>query len=184
MSMERRITSRQAGLGHRLVVYLTVLALVMLTTGVGLASDLGSTSQLGGIAPPAQEQYPPTLSDDEAPPVEPTPTSGLIGSGKRAPTEVVTIPPTATAPVDPPEPLPVEATEPPKPKPTEKPPQEPTPFPVAPTPTATPPVAPLASIIDFSQCANDPAPSTRTDCAAWINGILNPNNSHYTEDQA
>ena len=39
------------------------------------------------------------------------------------------------------------------------------------------------SIVDFSQCANNPFPSTATDCPGnWINGILNPNNSHYAED--
>ncbi|HET7078577.1 MAG TPA: hypothetical protein VFM49_14165, partial [Chloroflexia bacterium] len=37
--------------------------------------------------------------------------------------------------------------------------------------------------MDFSQCSNNAFPSTATDCpGGWINGILNPNNSHYAED--
>src|SRR5689334_11021456 len=37
------------------------------------------------------------------------------------------------------------------------------------------------SIVDFSQCSN--GTGTATDCpGGWINGILNPNNSHYAED--
>jgi len=38
--------------------------------------------------------------------------------------------------------------------------------------------------LDFSQCANGAPPSTDTGCSqGWINGILNPNNSHHVEDQ-
>jgi hypothetical protein len=45
-------------------------------------------------------------------------------------------------------------------------------------------MAPGPSVIDFSQCANGAAPSIAVNCIAeWINGILNPNNSHYSEDQ-
>jgi hypothetical protein len=36
------------------------------------------------------------------------------------------------------------------------------------------------SIFDYSQCANENAV---TECDSWINGILNPNNSEYREDQ-
>src|SRR6476620_5321351 len=37
--------------------------------------------------------------------------------------------------------------------------------------------------VDFSQCANGQRPSTSLLCPdGWINGILNPNNSHYNED--
>jgi hypothetical protein len=36
------------------------------------------------------------------------------------------------------------------------------------------------SIFDYSQCANQNAV---TECDSWINGILNPNNSEYREDQ-
>jgi hypothetical protein len=36
------------------------------------------------------------------------------------------------------------------------------------------------SIFDYSQCANENAVTT---CDSWINGILNPNNSEYREDQ-
>src|SRR5438128_2698522 len=40
------------------------------------------------------------------------------------------------------------------------------------------------SVTDFSQCANDPPPSTSTACpGGWINGILQGTNSHYVEDQ-
>src|SRR5207249_10301761 len=36
---------------------------------------------------------------------------------------------------------------------------------------------------DFSQCANGARPGTSLLCPdGWINGILNPNNSHYNED--
>src|SRR5438094_169387 len=36
---------------------------------------------------------------------------------------------------------------------------------------------------DFSQCANGTPPGTSLVCPdGWINGILNPNNSHYHED--
>ncbi|TMD90444.1 MAG: DUF11 domain-containing protein, partial [Chloroflexi bacterium] len=39
------------------------------------------------------------------------------------------------------------------------------------------------SVQDFAQCANDPPPSTATNCpGSWINGILQATNSHYTED--
>src|SRR4051794_8567537 len=42
---------------------------------------------------------------------------------------------------------------------------------------------PLSALPDFTQCANDQFPSTATDCAQnWINGALNSNNSHYSED--
>src|SRR3990172_6375002 len=42
-----------------------------------------------------------------------------------------------------------------------------------------------ASVSDFSQCANDSAPSVATDCPGdWINGILQSTNSHYGEDQS
>jgi hypothetical protein len=37
------------------------------------------------------------------------------------------------------------------------------------------------SIFDYSQCANEVA--VTTGCDSWINGILNPNNSQYREDQ-
>ena len=37
------------------------------------------------------------------------------------------------------------------------------------------------SIFDYSQCANEVA--VTTGCDSWINGILNPNNSEYREDQ-
>ena len=38
--------------------------------------------------------------------------------------------------------------------------------------------------VDYSQCANDPSPSTSTACpGGWINGILNVNKSHYSEDE-
>ena len=46
------------------------------------------------------------------------------------------------------------------------------------------PSAPLSAVIDFSQCQNDAPPSTNVGCSEWINGILNPNNSHYAEDNA
>src|SRR5947209_7391608 len=37
---------------------------------------------------------------------------------------------------------------------------------------------------DFSQCSNNPPPSTSLTCpGGWINGILNAANSHYSEDQ-
>jgi len=43
------------------------------------------------------------------------------------------------------------------------------------------------SVADYSQCANGAfvagASDPTTDCDAWINGILNPNNSQYREDQ-
>jgi hypothetical protein len=45
--------------------------------------------------------------------------------------------------------------------------------------------APGPSVVDYSQCANG-APGTSaptTNCDAMINGILNPNNSQYREDQ-
>src|SRR5215211_990352 len=42
-------------------------------------------------------------------------------------------------------------------------------------------------VADYSQCANGAfvagASDPTTDCDAWINGILNPNNSQYREDQ-
>jgi hypothetical protein len=44
--------------------------------------------------------------------------------------------------------------------------------------------APGPSIVDFSQCQNDASPSTGTGCSQWINGILNPNNSHYAENNS
>src|SRR6266566_185003 len=45
------------------------------------------------------------------------------------------------------------------------------------------PPSPGLTFVDFSQCANDAAPSTSLACpGGWINGILNPNNSHYAED--
>ena len=45
------------------------------------------------------------------------------------------------------------------------------------------PPIPEPIIINFSQCANGAAPSTAVTCTdGWINGILNPNNSHYSED--
>src|ERR1051326_6977725 len=45
-----------------------------------------------------------------------------------------------------------------------------------------PPTSP--SFVDYSQCANDPPPSTSTACpGGWINGTLIANNSHYQEDQ-
>src|SRR5919204_419645 len=41
-----------------------------------------------------------------------------------------------------------------------------------------------ASVSEYSQCANGAPPSTTTACPQnWINGILNPNNSGYHEDQ-
>src|SRR5215208_8125783 len=46
------------------------------------------------------------------------------------------------------------------------------------------PSAPLSAVIDFSQCQNDAPPSTNLGCSEWINGILNPNNSHYTENNS
>src|SRR5438105_338787 len=49
---------------------------------------------------------------------------------------------------------------------------------------AVPPVSTQATFVDYAQCANQKAPSTDLDCLdGWINGILNPNNSHYGEDQ-
>ena len=49
--------------------------------------------------------------------------------------------------------------------------------------SAAPPTE--ASIPVFQQCANEKPPSVATDCPdGWINGILNPNNSHYGEDQS
>src|SRR5687768_7326117 len=45
------------------------------------------------------------------------------------------------------------------------------------------PMAP-SPVIDFSQCANGAAPSNNLGCVQWINGILNPNNSHYAEDES
>jgi uncharacterized repeat protein (TIGR01451 family) len=39
------------------------------------------------------------------------------------------------------------------------------------------------SVTEFSQCANGGPPSTSLACTAWINGILNASNSHYSEDQ-
>src|SRR4051794_38157766 len=37
---------------------------------------------------------------------------------------------------------------------------------------------------DYAQCANGQLPSTATDCPdSWINGILNPNDSHYRENE-
>ena len=45
---------------------------------------------------------------------------------------------------------------------------------------AVPPVG----FVDYAQCSNDQPPSVSTSCpGGWINGILNPNNSHYAEDQ-
>ena len=42
-----------------------------------------------------------------------------------------------------------------------------------------------AAVPEFEQCANGAAPSTATDCpSGWINGILNPNNSHYEEGKS
>ena len=46
------------------------------------------------------------------------------------------------------------------------------------------PQAQQISIIDFSQCENGAPPSTELGCPNWINGILNPQNSHYGEDQS
>jgi hypothetical protein len=41
-----------------------------------------------------------------------------------------------------------------------------------------------ASVSEYSQCANGAPPGTTTACPQkWINGILNPNNSGYHEDQ-
>ncbi len=47
------------------------------------------------------------------------------------------------------------------------------------------------TVTDFSQCANDPPPSTSNACpygpagaGGWINGILQQTNSHYSENQA
>jgi hypothetical protein len=41
-----------------------------------------------------------------------------------------------------------------------------------------------ASVSEYSQCANGSPPGTTTACPQnWINGILNPNNSGYHEDQ-
>src|SRR6266571_3071442 len=49
---------------------------------------------------------------------------------------------------------------------------------------AVPPVSTQATFVDYAQCANTQAPSLDLDCGqGWINGILNPNNSHYGEDQ-
>jgi hypothetical protein len=45
------------------------------------------------------------------------------------------------------------------------------------------PQAQRIDVVSFQQCANGAAPSTETGCVQWINGILNPNNSHYGEDQ-
>ena len=37
---------------------------------------------------------------------------------------------------------------------------------------------------DYAQCANGALPSTATNCPdSWINGILNPNDSHYRENE-
>src|SRR6266567_1584405 len=45
---------------------------------------------------------------------------------------------------------------------------------------AVPPVG----FVDYAQCSNDQPPSVSNSCpGGWINGILNPNNSHYAEDQ-
>ncbi len=41
-----------------------------------------------------------------------------------------------------------------------------------------------ASVTAFDQCANGSAPSSALDCPQnWINGILQPSNSHYGEDE-
>src|SRR5688500_8701432 len=130
MSMERRIASRQAGLGHRLVVYLTVLALVALTSGVSLASDFSAADQSGGAAtqvlgakdpvekppadtPPATEGDPaekaPPLSEPPAdppamppsgPPVEPPAKATALPAPE--PPRAPAIPATATLAADPP----------------------------------------------------------------------------------
>jgi hypothetical protein len=42
-----------------------------------------------------------------------------------------------------------------------------------------------ASVPVFQQCANGKLPSTALDCPeGWINGIVQPSNSHYSEDQS
>src|SRR6266540_2286168 len=46
------------------------------------------------------------------------------------------------------------------------------------------PQAQQVTFIDFAQCANGSAPGNLTGCDQWINGILNPNNSHYGENQS
>ena len=49
--------------------------------------------------------------------------------------------------------------------------------------SAAPPVQ--ASVPVFDQCQNDSAPSTALNCpGGWTNGTLNPQNSHYGEDES
>ena len=51
-------------------------------------------------------------------------------------------------------------------------------------PASAAPQPPAPTFVDYAQCANGKAPSVATNCSdGWINGILNPNNSHYAEDQ-
>src|ERR1700693_561917 len=46
------------------------------------------------------------------------------------------------------------------------------------------PSAQQISIIDFSQCRNDAAPSTNLGYSQCINGIHTPQHAHYAEDQS
>src|SRR3990172_817169 len=46
------------------------------------------------------------------------------------------------------------------------------------------PSSSAATFVDYAQCANGQPPSTALDCPeGWIFGILQPNNSHYSEDE-
>src|SRR5688572_25814794 len=120
MKIEGVRPSRRAGFGHRLVVYLTVLALVTLTSGVSLASALGTSGDSGGAAtqelitgakdpvgsppadtPPATEREPAERTPPQSePPVDPPampPGDPVAEPPAKAPAEPVAVPPRAPA---------------------------------------------------------------------------------------